>query len=560
MNEALTDALQALRDELEAVTLGLELPGVAEARLARAGLADQIDDYLLPRLRQMDAPLLMVVGGSTGAGKSTLVNSLVGAEVSPAGVLRPTTRAPVLVCNPDDVRWFEGDRILPGLSRTTGGPAPPGGLELVPTDALPTGLALLDSPDIDSVVADNRALAQQLLAAADSWLFVTTAARYADAVPWDLLQAARDRGTALSLVLNRVPQDATEVVTAHLREMLGERGLGGTELLVIHETTLVESGLLPRVALAPVRGWLDALARDAHARSELVRRTLTGALDSLSPRVVAVARSAEAQLKAAGELRSEVDGAYAAALAEVDDAVRSGSLLRGEVLARWHDVVGTGEFMRMLETRIGWVRDRVRALVTGAPTADAELTAAVKTSIDSVVHAAADRAAERAASSWQQHAPGRALLAGSPRLEAASARLLEQTAREVRSWQGYVFDLVREEGADRRTTARLASLGVNGAGLTVMLAVFVQTGGLTGAEIAIAGGTSALSQKVLEAIFGDQAVRALATRARTDLLARVERLLADEAERFLRLVAPLAPTPETSERLRQALRRVEQAR
>ena len=93
------------------------------------------DDYLLPRLRQMDAPVLMVVGGSTGAGKSTLVNSLVGSVVSPAGVLRPTTRAPVLVCHPEDVRWFEDDRILPHLARSTGdAPAPaPGTLQLVPS-------------------------------------------------------------------------------------------------------------------------------------------------------------------------------------------------------------------------------------------------------------------------------------------------------------------------------------------------------------------------------------------------------------------------------------------
>src|SRR3712207_4503799 len=110
----------------------------------------------------MDAPLLMVVGGSTGAGKSTLVNSLVGSVVSPAGVLRPTTRAPVLACNAADLRWFEDDRVLAGLPRTTGGPAGPGGLQLVATENLPTGLALLDSPDIDSVLAENRALANQL--------------------------------------------------------------------------------------------------------------------------------------------------------------------------------------------------------------------------------------------------------------------------------------------------------------------------------------------------------------------------------------------------------------
>src|SRR3954447_21812770 len=155
---ALPDALERLGAVLRDAELDLPVPGLEAARSARRELVDQIEDYLLPRLRRMDAPLLMVVGGSTGAGKSTLVNSLVGAEVSPAGVLRPTTRAPVLVCHPGDSPWFEDDRVLPGMSRTTGGAAGPGGLELVPTAALPAGLALLDSPDIDSVVEANRAL------------------------------------------------------------------------------------------------------------------------------------------------------------------------------------------------------------------------------------------------------------------------------------------------------------------------------------------------------------------------------------------------------------------
>src|SRR3712207_410968 len=124
---------------------------------------------------------------------------------------------------------------LPILPRTTGASPGPGGLELVPTDALQPGLALLDAPDIDSVVEANRTLARQLLAAADSWLFVTTAARYADAVPWDLLHAARDRGTSLCLVLNRVPPGAEDEIARHLCEMLAERGLGGTELLVVGE-------------------------------------------------------------------------------------------------------------------------------------------------------------------------------------------------------------------------------------------------------------------------------------------------------------------------------------
>src|ERR687898_2510646 len=123
MSSDLTSALGRLRDDLAAVRLDLDVPGATDARHVRDDLVAQVDDYLLPRLRQMDAPVLMVVGGSTGAGKSTLVNSLVGAVVSPAGVLRPTTRAPVLACHPADVPWFADDRVLPGLTRTSGGPA-----------------------------------------------------------------------------------------------------------------------------------------------------------------------------------------------------------------------------------------------------------------------------------------------------------------------------------------------------------------------------------------------------------------------------------------------------
>jgi hypothetical protein len=558
-NGALLDALVRLRGSLTSLTLGLELPGSGRARSVRTELAAQIDDYLLPRLRQMDAPLLMVVGGSTGAGKSTLVNSLVRETVSRAGVLRPTTRAPVLVCNPVDFRWFEDDRILPGLRRATGEAAADGELQLVPTERLAPGLALLDAPDIDSVVTENRALATQLLAAADAWLFVTTAARYADAVPWDLLTAARERGTALSVVLNRVPPDAVEEVSGHLRQMLRERSLGDAELLVIRETVL-EDGLIPAAELTPVRQRLDSLSADAAERSELVRRTLSGALDSLPSRVAIVEAAAADQRAAAVDLRAGAEGAYERANAEVDEAVRSGSLLRGEVLARWHDVVGTGELMRALETRVSWLRDRLRAFATGKPAADAELKAAVETSVDAVVLAAADRAAERAASEWRQLAAGRALLEAAPRLDAVSPELLERTKAEVRSWQGYVFELVRSEGESKRTTARLASLGVNGAGLTVMLAVFLSTGGLTGTEVVIAGGTSALSQKVLEAIFGDQAVRALAARARTDLLERVGRLLDAEAARFLEPLEAAAPSADDLGRLPEALRTVEAAR
>src|SRR3954462_10319047 len=133
----LPDALQVLRERLAAVPLRLDTPWRdAAAREARAVVA-QVDDYLLPRLRDLDAPLLTVVGGSTGAGKSTLVNSLVGAPVTTAGVLRPTTRAPVLVCARADLAAFSGDRVLPGLPRVTGSGGGPATVQLVVRDDLP---------------------------------------------------------------------------------------------------------------------------------------------------------------------------------------------------------------------------------------------------------------------------------------------------------------------------------------------------------------------------------------------------------------------------------------
>src|SRR5699024_671242 len=100
---------------------GLELPlpieGAEQARAEVSSALDQIGDHIAPRLASLDAPLLVVVGGSTGAGKSTLVNALVGHPVTRSGAIRPTTRRPVLLHHPDDRAWFAGSRVLPGLAR-----------------------------------------------------------------------------------------------------------------------------------------------------------------------------------------------------------------------------------------------------------------------------------------------------------------------------------------------------------------------------------------------------------------------------------------------------------
>jgi hypothetical protein len=556
----LPDALTALRDQLTAAPLGLATHDRDDARRAARAVADQIDDYLLPRLRDLDAPLLTVVGGSTGAGKSTLVNSLVGAPVTTAGVLRPTTRAPVLVCARADVPAFSGDRVLPCLPRVTGAIGGPGTVQLVARDDLPAGLALLDAPDVDSVVESNRELAGQLLAAADLWVFVTTAARYADAVPWDLLRTAQERGTALAVILDRVPPEAAAEVAADLAGMLQRAGLAGARLFVIEERPLVD-GRLPEDQVGPLREWLHALAADQEARAAVVRQTLTGALDSLEQRVTDIAAVIEGQLAAAGALREAAGAAYDAARGAIDDGVRSGSLLRGEVLARWQEFVGTGEWMRALQGQVSRLRDRVVSAVTGRPTPADDLQGALENSVEHLLRAEADRAAERTVTTWRSLPAGAALLAGSERkLEQVSPDFPEAAAAQVRDWQGAVLDLVRSQGADKRSRARILSWGVNGAGAAVMVAVFAHTGGLTGGEVAVAGGTTAIGQRVLEAVFGDAAVRSLADEARADLEARADQLLRYEQERFDVLVAAAAPSRTAAEDLRAVVRELAAAR
>ena len=550
----LPEALGVLRDHLAVLPLGLATAGREAARSAARGLVDQIEDYLLPRLANLDAPLLTVVGGSTGAGKSTLVNSLVGAAVTTSGVLRPTTRAPVLICAPPDLSFFADDRVLPGLPRVTGSSGGPGTLQVVPRTELPPGLAVLDAPDVDSVVATNRELAGQLLAAADLWIFVTTAARYADAVPWDLLRTAQERGTALAVVLDRVPPGAATEIAPDLAGMLQRAGLAAARLFVVEERALSD-GRLPEDQVAPLRAWLHELAADQGARAAVVRQTLTGALDSVAQRVAGVVSAVEEQQHAADELRRTAGAAYAAAYEGIDEGVRGGSLLRGEVLARWQEYVGTGEWMRSLQGQVSRLRDRVVGAVTGRPAPEHELQGALESSVELLLRAEAERAAERTVTAWRALPGGPALLGGAELdLEQVSPDFPEAAAVQVRDWQGAVLDLVRSEGADKRSRARALSWGVNGVGAAVMVGVFAQTGGLTGGEIAVAGGTSAVGQRVLEAVFGDAAVRSLAARARADLQARVDALLRYEQARFDALVDAAAPPPRAAGQLRDAVR------
>jgi len=560
---ALITALMKLRGALAGSQLPLDVVGADEARQQQKAMLDQLDDYLLPRLVQLEAPVLAVVGGSTGAGKSTLVNTIIGKVVSEPGVLRPTTRSPVLIHHPDDADWFVGDRVLPGMARTSsespGGTEDAGQLRLVAADTVPRGLAILDAPDIDSVVEANRDLATQLLAAADLWLFVTTAARYSDAVPWDFLQSASDRSTAIAVVLDRAPGETIDDITGHLAQMLLERGLGDSPLFSIQETVVDGNGMLPAETVASIKDWLIDLAADAEARSAVVRRTLQGAVSAMVKTTPPFAAAVRAQSDTAIELRSTAESAYDQAVKDIAKATQDGTLLRGEVLARWQEFVGTGELLKGLQTNVGRMRDKVKKSLVNQPAQTRDVSDAIESGLESLLREHAAAAAERAEKAWQASAAGRQLLAaGGPELGALSEDFPAAADRTVREWQAYVLDLVRKEGADKRSTARILEYGVNGLGLSLMVVIFASGTGIPKAAEASAGaGSAVVGQKLLEAVFGDTSVRTLVDKAREDLDGKVHALMDAEFARYLAVLDQHPVDPETARQLTEAARAVE---
>lgn len=556
--------------------------GTASARTLLAAMARQLDDYILPRSASVDNPLTIVVGGSTGAGKSTLVNTLLGEPLTQSGAIRPTTRHPVLLHRAEDEAALSPERFLPTLPRTrtsgmnAGLQALPGldptiARALIPitTSALPQGIALIDAPDIDSVSKENRTLAKELLSAADLWLFVTTANRYADAVPWELLHEAAARSIAIAVVLNRVPEGDEEAIENDLRRMLDEAGIHAVLIHTVTEQQRDEKGMLAPVSLAPLTLWIRELGADAPARAAIARQTLAGAVDTLAGNLQVLAAEQARQQAAHQSLATIAAEEYEDALTTIDGALSDGSLLRGEVLSRWHDFVGTGDFFRSLDSTIGRLRDRVGSALRGQPAAAQKVEDALESGIHAVVLDAAARASENTRTRWRASRAGRSLLARLDAPQATSALpesvVPEQNAEakgevqsaedifsaavaeQIRLWQGSVLEMIREEGADKRKRARFLSLGVNAAAVMLMVAAFSLTGGITGIEAGIAGGSGVVGTKLLESIFGEDAVRRMATRARTDLLERMSGLLTEHAQPFTAVLEETDPQADAED-------------
>jgi energy-coupling factor transporter ATP-binding protein EcfA2 len=594
-----------LRKRIAAIPLVFDIPGAEEITAERAKLVSQIDDYLLPRVRQSSAPLLVALVGSTGAGKSTLVNSIVGTQVSQTGVRRPTTNSPVLACHPDDIHWFAENMFLPTLPRVRQEglvrPGRDGLLVLAASEGMTKGIALLDTPDIDSVVRAHYDFAYQFLDASDLWLFMTSASRYADAPVWELLQHARERGAALGVVLSRVPPSHRTELVAHFSAMLDANGIQAEHRFVIPETGIVD-GFLPDDIFQPIRDWLNETAQHADRRVAVLSQTMAGMLDTFKVRVPRLAAHVDAQVVLRTRLRREAEAAYAAALADFDDGTCDGRLLAGEVLARWQDYAASGDLSEALRGRrgiSGLRRGGKRARTDATTTRYAALETALRDALQALVVSVADRAAEQVTFVWRDNPGGAALLAAADasrvrderaarEFESAFGTMPEQAAgtaglpakqgafdrsapdlplrvsRAVSAWQDQLMRLMQSEVTRWPGGGAVQDIApVTVVAMVAMLAISRQGGGVFPVARQAASdrqavgegkdGIGSVPREVLASVIGNSESEALLARARKDLHQRIGLLLDEELLRFAEVLDEMGPVDSVaSVRLYQA--------
>ncbi|MDO4899043.1 GTPase [Actinomyces sp.] len=503
----LIDVLTDTVGDLSKLDLSLNTDGVEDARRLRAGLIAQIRDHVLPRLADADIPAIVVVGGSTGAGKSTLVNSVLGQEVSDAGVLRPTTRTPVLVVNPEDETVL-ADHPIAQVCLT------------VASAAIPAGLALVDASDLDSVQETNRALAVRLLEAADLWLFITTAARYGDHTPWVSLEEAAGRGTPIGVVLNRVPATVLPEVRRDLIERLDALGLAESPFFVVPDAGPHE-GLLPESSVGELRDWLRLLA-GRHRAAGLVRRTGRGLWSGLRADLITLADGVDAQDDAATQLEEASQRLLKAPGADLRADVEQGTCGQGAPTTRWVTLASSGGPLASLaqggRLRSGWFgrtrKARAEALAT--------LAGDTRESIVSRLEAALVSVSDDAVRTWE--------VAGA----AARAGELLPTGADA---TGVVDAWASEQHA--RVTAPPKGLTQPGAGDLVIAAA----AGIEGARAAadrlglgpvVADAKAALTQALIDVLAATVPAGAARALAPDPALAAALRLRAGELAPFTR--------------------------
>lgn len=425
------DPRQGLGPRMDAATLQERISGLeqaaraAEGRLPREAVraATDVLDRSAQR-RALDQDLTVVaLAGSTGAGKSTLFNSVVGQPVARVAATRPTTAEPMaaLWTSPQAasglLEWLEVPRW-----HVVDGPFEPPDLE---------GLILLDLPDHDSTALDHRALVDHLVGRVDVMVWVLDPQKYADALVHDAyLKRFAHHAEVTVVLLNQADRLATDDVEAclqDLRELVAADGLPDARVLAVSARTgdgVSEVRTILAGAAAARQAALQRLAADVAAAAE----GLQMAAGDTDVAVGSVLRSQSEALH--GAL------AEAAGVRLIEDAIRASVRLHGGRATGWPALRWVHRLRRDPAARLRLGRPGVdpalvrTSIPSASPVAIAGVTAAARE-----YAAAASRGAPPA---WVRSTRAVAVLAAEgigPHLDAAVARAEVASPREPRWWR-----------------------------------------------------------------------------------------------------------------------------
>jgi GTPase SAR1 family protein len=255
----LTGDLGYLASSLQALSL-VDVPANARLIGRRDWIIRTIRDYLIPRLGDPAAPLIVVFAGPTGAGKSTLLNSVLGLERSETGPIRPTTKDPLVLSSEARADSYRSIGGVPCEVST--GRAP-----------ILDELILVDTPDIDSTSTEHRAMAETMIDNADIVVYVSSALRYSDQVPWEVLRRAHSRGAPVIHVMNRIKSSSRGALADYSLRLQGE-GLG-PEVVAVQEHHMPRGAQsIPSAAIQELRDRLAALVEARRSGSTNVARSV----------------------------------------------------------------------------------------------------------------------------------------------------------------------------------------------------------------------------------------------------------------------------------------------
>jgi energy-coupling factor transporter ATP-binding protein EcfA2 len=153
--------------------------------------------------------------GGTGTGKSTLFNALCGAPLSATGVERPKTGGPVAyvhkTCPLESGSPFPHlDGVATAPDETEPSAGSPSQFTVISHDRTELShLIIIDTPDLDSVAAEHRHMAEDLYHLSDALVFVTSQEKYADQVPHQFLKSALEDNVLLFILMNKAESEST---------------------------------------------------------------------------------------------------------------------------------------------------------------------------------------------------------------------------------------------------------------------------------------------------------------------------------------------------------------